>query len=230
MTEPIKELKKTEYDLRELGPVGVYPIHPADQALQKILRLQKQGPWVCGGAALRWYKGEQINAQTDIDVFFNSERQFLEIEKYLRTATSAEGFNTNTVFRTDNARTLSLAVESSKRKWYNKSTFHTYRVQLINKHFFDTVDDVLKQFDLSVCKVGTDGNRFYFGDGALKDIRTRTLNYSGPLRKSAYMRILKYNAYGYRPSRELQEKLNEQFDVATDFSDYSPENAYEVGF
>lgn len=226
-------LNENVAELREIGASSIFPIHSEDRLLPKILRLNEHGPWVCGGAVLQWYQGKPVDIFTDVDVFLTGEKQFVEL--YQRLKAGDKHYEAFVQHDSKNAMTFSVNVKSPEKKrgpmgWLNedKSVFK-YRVQLIRKNYYDNIGDVLKNFDLSVCKIGTDGQKYYFADGAARDIRTRTLNYDGDLREASYMRILKYETYGYRPSKELQQKMREQFDLCTDLANYSNLDEYELG-
>ena len=60
-------------------------VHNSDQEpVNLILPNLKEGPWIAGGAALRWYQDQSVG-DSDIDVFCSSEEQALRIIDYIKS-------------------------------------------------------------------------------------------------------------------------------------------------
>ncbi len=144
----------------------------------------KQGPWIAGGACLRWYQGQPVG-ESDIDIFCSSAEQAQsiidEIKGYGRYSTKYES---------DNATTLS---------YYSKDSNKTWTLQVIKRRYFTSLKDVIDNFDISVCQIGTAGNDWLLGKNTARDIRERNLRMNMPLQPDAVKRLAKYWTYGYRP-------------------------------
>lgn len=144
----------------------------------------KQGPWIAGGACLRWYQGQPVG-ESDIDIFCSSAEQAQsiidEIKGYGRYSTKYES---------DNATTLS---------YYSKDSNKTWTLQVIKRRYFTSLKDVIDNFDISVCQIGTAGNDWLLGKNTARDIRERNLRMNVPLQPDAVKRLTKYWTYGYRP-------------------------------
>ncbi len=160
-------------------------VHRDDsEPLNMIWPNLKQGPWIAGGACLRWYQGQPVG-ENDIDVFCSSAEQAQgiidEIKSYGRYTTKYES---------DNATTLS---------YYSKESNKTWTLQVIKRRYFTSLKDVIDNFDISVCQIGTSGNDWLLGPNTARDIRERNLRMNMPLQPDAVKRLTKYWTYGYRP-------------------------------
>lgn len=168
--------------------------NPADnEPMTLIAPHPEHGPWIAGGAALRWYQGQAVG-ENDIDVFCKDENQakqlIKEIKSYGRYSTK---------FESENATTLSYysAGDSSK----------TWVIQVITRRYFNDLKSVIDNFDITVCQIGTDGQNWLLGDHTAVDIRERNLRMEYPLQPDAAKRLVKYWTYGYRPVPNLLEAV-----------------------
>ncbi len=141
----------------------------------------KQGPWIAGGACLRWYQGQPVG-ESDIDIFCSSQEQAQsiidEIKGYGRYSTKYES---------DNATTLS---------YHGKDSSKTWTLQVIKRRYFTSLKEVIDNFDISVCQIGTAGNDWLLGSNTARDIRERNLRMNMPLQPDAAKRMVKYWTYG----------------------------------
>lgn len=171
----------------------------------------KNGPWIAGGAALRWYQGLPVG-DNDIDIFCaNSMQATMLVEKiksYGRFSTKHES---------DNAITLS---------YYNKDNKY-WTLQIIKRRFFNSLQEVVDSFDISVCQIGTGGMEWLLGQDTARDIREHNLRMRLPLQPDAAKRLVKYWTYGYRPVEGLLDDVlnnpiaNQEFQIDGDY-----ENAF----
>lgn len=144
-----------------------------------------RGPWIAGGAALRWYQGLPVG-ENDIDVFCANARQASDIIERIK---SYGRFTTK--FESENAVTLD---------YWNKDEYNKrWTIQIITRRYFGSLEEVINNFDITVCEVGTTGNEWRLGPFTARDIRERNLNFKMPLQPDAMKRLVKYWTYGYRP-------------------------------
>ncbi len=144
-----------------------------------------RGPWIAGGAALRWYQGQPVG-ENDIDVFCANAKQAADIIERIK---SYGRFTTK--FESENAVTLD---------YWNKDEYHKrWTVQIITRRYFGSLEEVINNFDITVCEVGTAGNDWRLGPFTARDIREKNLNFKLPLQPDAMKRLVKYWTYGYRP-------------------------------
>jgi hypothetical protein len=143
------------------------------------------GPWIAGGAALRWYQGQPVG-ENDIDVFCANARQAADIIERIKS------YGRYTVkFESENAVTLD---------YWNKDQYNRrWTIQVITRRYFASLEDVINNFDITVCEVGTCGNEWQLGPFTARDIRERNLRFKMPLQPDAMKRMVKYWTYGYRP-------------------------------
>jgi hypothetical protein len=143
------------------------------------------GPWIAGGAALRWYQGLPVG-ENDIDVFCANAKQAADV---IASIKSYGRYSTK--FESENAVTLDYwSKDEYNRRW---------SIQIITRRYFASLEDVINNFDITVCEVGTAGNEWRLGFFTARDIRERNLRFKMPLQPDAMKRMVKYWAYGYRP-------------------------------
>jgi len=76
-------------------------------------------------------------------------------------------------------------------------------LKVIKRRYFNSLQEVIDNFDISVCQIGTGGNEWLLGDETARDIRERNLRMYFPLQPDAAKRLSKYWTYGYRPVKGL---------------------------
>lgn len=143
------------------------------------------GPWIAGGACLRWYQGLPVD-EADIDVFCKDARQ---AQKVIDTIKSFGRFQVK--WESENAVTIS---HHRKDDWTTSWT-----IQVITKRYFASLKDVINNFDITVCEIGTGGDEWVLGAFTARDIREKNLRFKLPLQPDAPKRLVKYWTYGYRP-------------------------------
>jgi hypothetical protein len=169
-------------------------VHVLDREPVTIIKPDiKQGPWIAGGAALRWYQGLAVG-ENDIDVFCANAKQAADIISQIKS------YGRFTVkFESDNAVTLDhWSKEDHSRRW---------TIQIITRRYFTSLEDVIDNFDITVCEIGTAGNEWVIGQLTAKDIRERNLRFKMPLQPDAMKRLVKYWTYGYRPVEGTVEAI-----------------------
>ena len=168
----------------------------------------KQGPWIAGGAALRWYQRQPVG-ENDIDVFCRTPKQAADLINDIK------GYGRHYIkYNSDNATTI---------EYYTKDNLaQKWTLQIITRRFFNSPEDVISSFDITVCQILTDGNEWRLGTGTARDIRERNLRMHEPLQPDALKRLVKYWTYGYRPVDGLVAAVQSnpagkwQFDAATE--------------
>jgi hypothetical protein len=145
----------------------------------------KQGPWIAGGAALRWYQGLPVG-DNDIDVFCANAHQAAKVIERIKSYGRYEVRH-----ESDNATTL---------KYHRKDEWHTnWTIQVITRRYFGSLQEVIDNFDITVCQIGTTGTEWSMAPQTAQDIRQRNLRFNYPLCADAVKRLTKYWVYGYRP-------------------------------
>jgi hypothetical protein len=174
----------------------------------------ERGPWIAGGACLRWYQGLPVG-DSDIDVFCANAKQAADVIENIKS------YGRHSVkFESENAVTLSYHSKDD----YSKS----WTIQIITRRYFGSLEEVISNFDISVCEVGTAGNQWQLGPFTGRDIRERNLRFKIPLQPDAMKRLIKYWAYGYRPVEgtieAIQNNPNAKWQFGAETEDY--QNAF----
>jgi len=182
------------FDTSEKPKVKDYPlVHADDQEPVRVICPTEQGPFIAGGACLQWYQHKPVE-QADIDIFCVDKHQVNELRNRL-----LDQSNLQEKYHTENAFTYLYVSKSKIRRFWT--------VQIITKRFYDRLDDVINNFDISVCQIGTDGTNWAMGKHTASDIRNKILRMNYPLQPQAAKRLVKYCTYGYRPVDGLIEDI-----------------------
>ena len=164
----------------------------------------ERGPWIAGGAALRWWQGQPVG-ESDIDVFCaNREQAEAVIERIKEYGRWTRKFDS------DNATTLSYWSKDNDRK--------TWTIQIIKRRYYKTLQEVIDSFDMTVCEIGTGGNNWLLNKMTARDIRERNLRLKMPLQPDAVKRVVKYWTYGYRPVPGLLEAVQNNPNAKWEFA------------
>ena len=174
----------------------------------------ERGPWIAGGACLRWYQGLPVG-DSDIDVFCANAKQAANVIENIKS------YGRYSVkFESENAVTLSYHSKDD----YSKN----WTIQIITRRYFSSLEEIISNFDISVCEVGTAGNQWQLGPFTGRDIRERNLRFKIPLQPDAMKRLIKYWAYGYRPIEgtieSIQNNPNAKWQFGAETEDY--QNAF----
>lgn len=168
----------------KFAPSWFPTVHSDDLEPVFVIEPSEKGPWIAGGAVLKWYQGQPVGG-SDIDVFCTNSTQasaiIANLKRHGETYVRAD---------TENALTLDYTSLSTKKTW---------TVQVIKKHYFTNPQDLINKFDITVCQVATNGQSYILGQTTAHDIRTHTLRMIFPLQTEALRRFIKYQAYGYKP-------------------------------
>ena len=173
----------------------------------------QDGPWIAGGACIKWFEGQAVGPSSDIDVFCKSAKQaqavIAEIKRYCRFQIMAT---------TDNAVTIRYHSITDNTSWL---------IQVITIKYFNSLREILDRFDMSVCQIGTGGNEWQLGEYTARDLRNKKLRFITTLRPDSLKRMIKYWTYGYIPDSEtinaIQNNPNTQWE-------YNNEDMYTNAF
>lgn len=186
LSDFFEELEVTHANRNKAVDITEFPtVHNDDlESVSLIDPDLKKGPWIAGGAALRWYQGRPVG-ENDIDVFCANAKQAAEVIENIKS------YGRYSVkFESENAVTLDYCSKDSNKRW---------TIQVITRRYFASLEEVISNFDITVCEVGTCGNDWVLGPFTARDIRERNLRFKLPLQPDALKRLVKYWTYGYRP-------------------------------
>lgn len=150
------------------------------------------GPWIAGGAPICWYNNSSVELQ-DIDVWCKNKEQEIAVIKRL----------------TENFATIQLSTRNAVTFILRQDDQHSWKIQVITKQCFESIRELFDYFDITVCKIATDGGRFYFADdGVVRDLNSKTLRFVTEQRINA-QRMMKYIFYGYKPLKSQLDYLRD---------------------
>jgi hypothetical protein len=163
---------------------------------------QEQGPWIAGGMGRQLAIDPTCQSFADIDIWFNNAKSY---EQCLIRLDNTFGNHIYETFSSDNARTYTVG---------------DYKVQLIRRAYYETLDDVFANFDFTCCQIAVDKDLNLSGPG-IEDARNNVLKVNKLDRRGFLARYAKYVGYGYvMPNSEFldiinNEEINYEFDATT---------------
>lgn len=184
----------------------------------------ENGPWIAGGFPLSVYRGDKLFAH-DIDFFFKDEQQFevyisLFDKHFVKRNTKevkgdiinpcSEIFLTNRVSRVDTENAVTFIPSDVIGE-------ESVTVQFIKKSFYDDIEAVLDDFDISVCKIATDGVEFLASDRTYDHIDNSIFEID-LIHEKSIKRFTKYVQYGFTPTEKTIQRIFEHKDFITDFT------------
>lgn len=207
-------------NIKQYGDINIPGVDRA--VINQIRPNLETGPWIAGGAALRWYRGQIMNSFSDVDVFFRDRQQFHDLDQVFQNQLFREDRRDR--LDTDFFNLIKNESPSSCQQLFRSDNAITYgwngyRIQLINHNFYSDVEALLNKFDIFACKIATDGVRWVTVDPrTVEHIEHCILDMCEPLQPSAIKRFFKYWIYGFQPVPELIDRLQNHRGLETDFA------------
>jgi len=172
-------------------------VHGSDKTIVALIRPDmKHGPWIAGGAALAWYEGRPVGL-SDIDVFCRNKKQAATLINLFK-----KYYIISIVVETENAITFRVTCVDPI------VTNDNWIVQIITKNYYNSPQEILNNFDITVCQIVTDGHQYIMGNNTANHIKTRQLVFNR-IQPDLIKRLVKYWAYGFIPSDELLNSLDD---------------------
>jgi hypothetical protein len=168
-----------------------------NEIVKTIYNGSQSGPWIAGGMGRQMAMGEMDF--NDIDVWFKNPVQFEQLKARLQDKYGNTMYET---YASDNAITYNIA---------------DFKVQLIRRKWYDSIDDVFRDFDFTCCQVAVDENMRPYGPG-IEDAKNYHLVLNRLDPKAFLARYGKYVSYGYvmDPAAFIkileEEEINYEFD------------------
>ena len=141
---------------------AAYLVGEFQNVLEYLPTVNKDGPWIAGGALRSLVANE--DHVSDYDFFFKSEEQLKEARSMLEASAAIKILNKRS---NDHCDTYSLVVPD---KEYNK-----FEVQLVHISYYDSVEVLLESFDYTICQFAYDGSDLYTGEYSILDLMRRRL-------------------------------------------------------
>lgn len=203
-TEFFSKTKKQEV---VLSPDPYPLVHPVDTKIFHLLTYIGADIVVAGGCALSWYQQQPVGLK-DIDVWFKSQRNFDRLSEFL----NREESRCRKVYDTENAETWKITI----------STEMVYRVQLIKNKFYNRPEELIEDFDITVCQIATDGHTWWHSDRFCQDLKDRRLAMT-KTHPGSVKRLIKYWTYGFQPDDAVIQQISVNPETKWDFSNQTDE-------
>jgi len=148
----------------------------------------EQGPWIAGGMGRQIALGQSNFA--DIDIWFNNSTSY---EHCMLRLNNTFGNYMYETYTSDNAITYTIG---------------DFKVQLIRRAYYASIDDVFANFDFTCCQVAVDKNFYIYGPG-IEDAKNYVLKLNKLDSRGFLARYAKYVGYGYTmPNNEFLDIIN----------------------
>ena len=172
-------------------------VHPIDRPIvDNIFACSRVMPFIAGGACLAWYQNRPVDS--DIDLYFQSKMNFESFRYDFEISTMfKEHYSYEVKATSENALTYGIADVKTNKNW---------TVQLIKKNYHNTLEAVLDEFDITVCKIGFDSKRVVMRSTFIRDEQYKLLKFDN-VSPQSHKRMVKYMAYGYQPAHHTFEQV-----------------------
>jgi hypothetical protein len=168
----------------------------------------ESGPWICGGACMSWIQGEELPTYRDIDVYFKNATQWqLFVTQMKKIYPDTNGrFSYTHVVETDNSLTFWLQADG-----------HQWTIQAIKLYYSETIEEIFSKFDITACKIATDGKTFKVGSPETVNHIFNKIIDIPELKLNSVARVIKYLSKGYTLTEETYDKLSASTTTVWDF-------------
>lgn len=149
--------------------------------------------WIAGGSIRDYFSKEKIK---DIDLFFPNEEHFIKCLSYFgiyKNNSLLESFQGGNNYETKNKDTEIVFQNNNAIKInYKKQTID------IIKHYFESPEETILNFDFTCCSAAIDGKNIYIHDTFFQDLASKRLIINSlPYPVSSLYRLQKYIKKGY---------------------------------
>lgn len=192
-----------------------------DKAIVDLIQPNfENGPWICGGACMSWIQREEVPDTRDIDVYFKNEQQRQEFIRRLSSVNDYEPAEQDSKFDWLFVNGKGIKKEKDKPYQYtvvmdtnNSLTVwitigqKQWTIQAIKLYYSDNINQIFDKFDITACKISTDGKTFRVGSPhTVHHIFEKIIDIP-VLKKNSVARIVKYMAKGYSLTEETYDRL-----------------------
>lgn len=185
------------------------------QKLEKFIRWHSQTAnfYLAGGSVRRAIRGEPLGL-SDIDIFFRSHNDFQKVVEILnRVHTGSMHPNCRHYQFTDSDEspfTLEEILAAEPLHPVNQDKATHVPIQLIHSSYFDTVEDLMDNFDFTVCQMAYYKDQYLIAEQALADEENRVLAFATveyDPNRFKHNRLLKYAKHGYTPNLDVFNRV-----------------------
>jgi len=194
------------------------------EIIQKLPSSFETGPWVAGGFPLSVYRADKVFSH-DIDFFFKDEQQFdLYVSLFEKNFLKKDGkeikddiINPYSEFFLFNDRFTKIVTDNAVTFTPCNVGEDKVVIQFIKKKFYVDIEAVFDDFDISVCKIATDGVEFLASDRTYEHIDNSIFELD-LIHEKSIKRFTKYVQYGFAPTEKTIRGIFEYKNFITDFT------------
>lgn len=148
------------------------------------------GCWIAGGAPLALYTGDVYHIK-DWDLFFRSQLEWKMAKKIFED--------------------LSF-VQTQESEWSVTFNLAGVDLQLVNRHWYEEMEDIFKKFDFSICCFAVDGEYLCYTKSAKYSEKRKEFDFIFTENlPTCIKRIARYGAKGYIPSTQFSVDIAKAF-------------------
>ncbi len=162
------------------------------KALNRLPDVEKDGPWIAGGAIRRTIAGQSL--ESDFDFFFANQQQLDDFEVSIKKK--------GAWLVRKNQHNATYRLPSKGPHPTGDDEFSEYQpeieVQCIFTQFYGSAGDVIDSFDFTICQFAYDGDDLVCGQYSLFDLaRKRLAVHKVTYGTATLRRLLKYTKQGF---------------------------------
>jgi hypothetical protein len=184
------------------------------QKLDKYIRWHSPSAkfYFAGGAIRRAFKGETIGA-SDIDLFFPSHNDLIKVSNIMNQVHMGTTHPNCKQYHFDynnESPFTAKEIEAASPTNVTGERLITIPIQLVHSSFFDTREELIDNFDFTVCQMIYQKGNYFFSEKAMSDEANGILAFASTEydhNRFKHNRLLKYCKYGYTPTLDVFERV-----------------------
>jgi hypothetical protein len=180
------------------------------QKLDKFIRWHSPTVkfYLAGGAIRKAFRGETIGS-SDIDLFFPSHNDLMKASNILDRVHEGSMHPNCKQYHfdyKDESPFTAKEIEGASPTNGSGERLISIPIQLIHSSYFDTQEELIDNFDFTVCQMLYQKGNYFFSEKALSDDANGILDFASTeydQNRFKHNRLLKYCKYGYTPTLEV---------------------------
>jgi hypothetical protein len=184
------------------------------QTLEKFIRWHSSTArfFFAGGSVRKAIREEALDT-SDIDIFFRSHNDFLKVVNILdsvKEGTLHPNCRHYSFNSTGDSPFTADEIKAANPSHYEDDPALTIPIQLIHSSYFDTVEDLVDNFDFTICQMAYAQGKYLITEQALEDEVNGVLAFASDeydQNRFKHNRLLKYTKHGYIPNRRVFEAV-----------------------
>jgi hypothetical protein len=184
------------------------------QKLEKFIRWHSSSVqfFFAGGSVRKAIREETLGA-SDIDIFFRSHNDFQKVVGILDQVREGSLHPNCRQYHFDcraNSPFTAEEIYNAEPTSNDGDRLKTIAIQLIHSSYFDTVEDLMDNFDFTICQMAYAKGKYLISEQALDDELNGVLAFAGDdydHNRFKHNRLLKYTKHGYIPTLDVFDRV-----------------------